>query len=67
MIELKTKEGITDVHAEGSRTDLAADAVCIFHASVSVFAQHTGMNRARALILLTQAHLEYLSKEGDTE
>ena len=67
MIELKTKEGITDVHAEGSRMDLAADAACIFHAAVSVFAQHTGITRARALVFLTQEHLEYLSKEGDSE
>ena len=67
MIELKTKEGVTDVHEEGSRMDLAFDAVCIFHASVTVFAEHTGMNPARALVYLTQEGLKYLSKEGDTE
>ena len=67
MIELKTKEGVTDIHCEGTRLDIAADAACIFKVAVSVFAQHTGITRARALVFLTQEHLEYLSKEGDNK
>lgn len=67
MIELTSKEGVTDIHCEGTYLDIAADAVCIYSAAVSVFAEHTGMNRARALVYLTQEGLKYLSKEGDTE
>ena len=67
MIELKSKEGVTDIHAEGTRLDLAADAACVSYSMICAFAQYTGMPTARALMFLTQQHLQQLAKEGDTE
>lgn len=65
MIELKTKEGTTDIHCEGTRLDLAADAAAIAYSMIHVFAENTHMTPARALIFLTQEHLKQLSNGGD--
>lgn len=67
MIELKSNEGVTDIHCEGTHIDLAADAACISYAMIHILSEHTGITPARALMLLTQQHLQQLSKEGDTE
>lgn len=67
MITLISKEGVTDIHAEGTRLDLAADAACVSYSIIHAFAKYTGMPPAHALIFLTQEHLKQLSKEGDTE
>ena len=67
MITLTSKEGVTDIHCEGTHIDLAADAAAIAYSMLFVFAEHTHTKPARALMFLTQEHLKQLSKEGDTE
>lgn len=67
MIELKTKEGVTDIHCEGTRIDLAADAAAIAFSMIKVFAENTHVSSARALVFLTQEHLKQLAKEGENE
>lgn len=67
MIELKSNEGVTDIHCEGTRIDIAADAAAIAYSMLHVFAENTHMTPARALVFLTQEHLKQLSKGGETE
>lgn len=63
MITLKSKEGVSDIHVEGTRADIIADAITVCVAMVQIAAEHLQIKPACALIYITQRALEYFSKE----
>lgn len=65
MITLKSIKGTTDIHTEGTRADIIADAITICVAMVQITAEHLQAKPARALLYITQRALEYFSKEGE--
>ncbi len=67
MISLKSKEGTTDIHIEGTRADIIADTITICVIMVQIAAEHMSIKPAKALIYITQRALEYFSTRGDTE